>query len=337
MNRTYKISDVVDSQFLRFPLTLLANPRYRDMSLEAKFVYTLLLNRLTLSQKNGWVNEDNEVYLIYTREDAANTINISYKKAIAAFKELIEHGLLIEQRQGRGYPNLLYVLKAELSNEEASSFAQSFDEQVSVNETETDENTGFTPANFRYAEMTGQDMSKPHIKTCRNGSSKTVKTAGLDMPKSHPTKINNIQSDNSDIENSPSVNPMPTVPLTDGLIDEDTKTLNTIYERCELAWLQPAARIMIQQAIERLYYSSSLKIGDAVLPGEKVRNYLSLLDLDAVCRALTKLQENERQVKNPMAYLMSTLINTICETDSEWIINLPPELVPVKDLYVPLE
>ena len=92
MERSYHISDVVREDFLRFPLSLLANPRYRHMSLEAKVMYSLLLNRLTLSQRHGWVNEENEVYLIYTREEAAGVLGISYKKAIAAFKELIGTG-----------------------------------------------------------------------------------------------------------------------------------------------------------------------------------------------------------------------------------------------------
>ena len=51
IERTYRVSDVVGDEFLRFPLTLLANPKYKEMSLEAKFIYSLLLNRLTLSQK----------------------------------------------------------------------------------------------------------------------------------------------------------------------------------------------------------------------------------------------------------------------------------------------
>lgn len=55
IDRTYRISDVVNEEFLRFPLILLSNPRYKEMSLEAKFVYALLLNRLTLSQKK-WLD-----------------------------------------------------------------------------------------------------------------------------------------------------------------------------------------------------------------------------------------------------------------------------------------
>ena len=89
MKRSYTISDVIDQEFIRFPLTLLANPKYKAISLEAKMIYALLLNRLSLSQKNGWINEEKEVYLIYTREEAADMLGISYKKTIAAFKELL--------------------------------------------------------------------------------------------------------------------------------------------------------------------------------------------------------------------------------------------------------
>ena len=94
-DRIYHISDVLNEEYLRFPLGLLAEPKYRDMSLEAKMIYSLLLNRLTLSQRNGWINDNGEVYLIYTREDAAETLNLSYKKTIAAFKELIAVDLLL--------------------------------------------------------------------------------------------------------------------------------------------------------------------------------------------------------------------------------------------------
>lgn len=181
MERTYRICDVVNEEFLRFPLTLLANPQYREMSLEAKFVYTLLLNRLTLSQKNGWINGDSEVYLIYTREEAAATLNISYKKAIAAFKELLEHRLLVEQRQGRGYPNLLYVLKAELADEDAVEFLDSLDKPAESSV----EESGAEPypmqicqnSTSRSAETAVLDMPEPHIQICQNGSSRPVETA----------------------------------------------------------------------------------------------------------------------------------------------------------------
>lgn len=126
MQTIYKLGDVVDSDFMKFPLTLLADKKYREMSIEAKVIYSLLLNRLSLSQKNNWVNENNEVYIIYTREEAANMLNISYKKAISGFKELISNHLIIEQRRGHGFPNLIYLIKAETSDEDAEQFQNSF-------------------------------------------------------------------------------------------------------------------------------------------------------------------------------------------------------------------
>ena len=120
MNRTYRLSDVVNERFLRLPLSLFANPNYKRLSAESKLVYSLLLDRMSLSQKNNWINEDGEVYLIYKREEIADILCITYKKAIAAFKELITAGLLLEKRQGRGFPNRLFVLKCELEDRDAT-------------------------------------------------------------------------------------------------------------------------------------------------------------------------------------------------------------------------
>lgn len=181
IERTYRVSDVVNEEFLRFPLTLLANPKYRKMSLEAKFIYSLLLNRLTLSQKNNWINENNEVYLIYTRENAANTLNITYRKAISAFKELIEVGLLFEQRQGRGFPNLLYVLKAELTDENAIEFTEQFDNFDDENEEKEPANPvnmqTYSFRSSRPAESAYQELSKRHIKKCKFRTSRYAEFA----------------------------------------------------------------------------------------------------------------------------------------------------------------
>ena len=210
IERTYRVSDVVNEEFMRFPLTLLANPKYRDMSLEAKFIYSLLLNRLTLSQKNNWINEDKEVYLIYTREDAANTLNITYRKAISAFKELIEVGLLYEERQGRGFPNLLYVLKAELADEDAIKFGEQFDNSDDENGEEKPANPVNTQiCNFRTsrtADSAYQELQDLHFKNCDNGISKPADFTYQDMPNLHPKKIDNKKIKNNYIEKSQSVN-----------------------------------------------------------------------------------------------------------------------------------
>lgn len=347
IDRTYRVSDVVNEEFLRFPLTLLANPKYREMSLEAKFIYSLLLNRLTLSQKNNWINEDNEVYLIYTREDAANTLNITYRKAISAFKELIEVGLLFEQRQGRGFPNLLYVLKAELDDDNALEFTDQFDSFDNENDEKAPENPvnmqtyGFRssrPADFAY-----QELQNSHIKNCQKGTSRNANSAHQDMPNLHPEKIDNKNTESSYIENSQSVNQsyenfsyMGNPKMTDGLTDDEVN-IREILKRCELNIFSDNIRQTLIQAVERLYYSESLKIGNARLPQAKVRCYLNQLDCDTLMTTVESMKANEERIINPMAYIMSTIINSVCEKESDLILNLPPRYVSQEDLYAPAD
>lgn len=201
MKRSYTISDVIDQEFIRFPLTLLANPKYKAISLEAKMIYALLLNRLSLSQKNGWINEEKEVYLIYTREEAADMLGISYKKTIAAFKELLAVELVFEVRQGRGFPNLIYVLKAELSDTDAEEFTVGMEKQAENSiEPQTCQN-----GSSRNADMAVQDLTEAHFKTCQSDTSRPAHSEVQDLSKSQTTKNNISQIERSKIEKSPSI------------------------------------------------------------------------------------------------------------------------------------
>lgn len=369
MERTYRVSDVLGDQFLRVPFSLLANPKYKQMSLEAKFIYSLLLNRMTLSQRNNWINQDNEVYLIYTRQEAAEALNITYKKSIAAFKELIQNGLLHEQRQGLGAPNLLYVLKAELTDEDAAEFGAAFEGENPVEEPETVGNQQTCQnGTSRHAKMAHQELPNQHIKNCQNSTSRTAdsdisrpaensisghaETEHQDMPNQHTSKINTSNTDLSKtdisqidprkIDNSQSINP--TFPqngtasavLTDGQTDEE-HILQYLLSKCDLQIYAPNIQQMLIQAIERLFYSESLKIGNAKLPKAKIRSYLWLLDAEVLQTVMESVKNCEGRIVNPTAYLMSTIINTICEKESSLIISLPPDYIRNEDIYVPPE
>src|SRR5699024_8217230 len=103
-----KLHDAISHFHMQMPRWLFSDPQYSGLSLESKVAYTFLLNRFQLSRRNGWVNRHGEVYVIYTREDLAREMQISYRKAITCFKELVQKHLLWEQRQGRGMPNRIF-------------------------------------------------------------------------------------------------------------------------------------------------------------------------------------------------------------------------------------
>lgn len=95
-------ADIVSFFHLQMPRWLFSHSKYKSLSLEAKVAYTFLLNRFQLSRLNGWINEDGEVFVIFTRESLAEEMQISYRKSIECFKELVAVDLIWERRPGRG-------------------------------------------------------------------------------------------------------------------------------------------------------------------------------------------------------------------------------------------
>ena len=96
--------------FLIVPKLLMKDARFSHVSSEAKLMYGLLLDRNALSQKNGWLDEQNRVYIIYTIEEMRRDLGCATEKISKVLKELETIGLLYRKRNGRGRPNYLYVM-----------------------------------------------------------------------------------------------------------------------------------------------------------------------------------------------------------------------------------
>ena len=97
--------------FYRIPKALLTDPRYKSVSIEAKVLYGLLLDRMGLSVKNGWMDSNQRVYIYFTQEDAMALMSCGKDKATKLFRELDKDGIgLIERKkQGQGRPTRIYV------------------------------------------------------------------------------------------------------------------------------------------------------------------------------------------------------------------------------------
>lgn len=98
-------TDVQSIYHMQMPRWLFSDPRYADMSLDAKVAYTFLLNRFQLSRRNGWTNDQGEVFVIFPRKELAKELRICEKRVTASFRELAEKNLIWEKRCGRGDAN----------------------------------------------------------------------------------------------------------------------------------------------------------------------------------------------------------------------------------------
>ena len=95
--------------FYRIPRVLFTDNRFRKISTDGKVLYGLLLDRVFLSQENGWVDEEGRVYIIFTLDAIRKAMDCSEKSAIKYLTELEEFGLIERIRQGLGKPSLIYV------------------------------------------------------------------------------------------------------------------------------------------------------------------------------------------------------------------------------------
>ena len=98
--------------FYRVPKILFTAECFKELSCEAKVLYGLLLDRMSLSMKNHWLDEEERVYIIFTVEEIAELLNCGTQKAVKLLKELDSEkgiGLIEKKRLGLGRPNVIYV------------------------------------------------------------------------------------------------------------------------------------------------------------------------------------------------------------------------------------
>ena len=95
--------------FYRIPKALFQEQRFQSLPTDAKTLYGILLDRMSLSAKNGWLDEQNRVFIIFTIEDVKRSLCCADNKATKLLRELEEFGLIERKRRGLGRPSLVYV------------------------------------------------------------------------------------------------------------------------------------------------------------------------------------------------------------------------------------
>lgn len=298
-----KQTDIQNIYHMQMPRWLFSDPRYADMNLDAKVAYTFLLNRFQLSRRNGWVNDRGEVFVIFPRKALARELRVCEQRVTAAFKKLSELQLIWEKRCGRGDANQIYlaaVTPVEDAGYECAPFLSAENEDCGS----------------RTSDSAGLAISEPQIARVKNpgiSGSRAPDFAVLEPQDMPPSKKELSHTEFSQKEVSQSVE--------DGQTDDEGELLN-ILDGCELYCFEPETARVFENAIERLFYSKSVRIGNATLPQSRVRRKLRLLDGMVLRDVESKLAANlEQKIKNSTAYTMSVLMNCIAESESDMLVD----------------
>ncbi len=107
----YKVNEVLENVFYQIPKELFTNPLYINLNSDSILLYGLLLDRLSVSMKNKWIDKDGNIYLVYSRKEAQKMLKLSDKPITRAFRKLQDAKLIYEIRTGFKKNNIIYVGK----------------------------------------------------------------------------------------------------------------------------------------------------------------------------------------------------------------------------------
>ncbi len=301
--KRHTINDVHNNRFYQLPKFLFDGEFKTALSAEAKLLYALLRDRHELSLQNGWVNNKNEVFLIYKRDEMCDMLGCGKDKIIKLINELKKCGLLDEERQGQNLPNLIYLNYINLENmtSKASNNAEFYKTEVLTSE-------------------------KPKSEVLKNRSLEFCKSA------SNKTDINNTKINDTDISiNQSAINETQIIDSSDMIDMIEKESINNdhenyaqiIKENIELDYYQKDKEYAeffnnaYELIIDTLMSTArTIRVGKEDKPYEVVKSRLLKLDsshLEYVCNCLNK---NTIKINNIKSWLITSLYNAPITIDA---------------------
>jgi len=294
----YYGSEADQYSFYRIPKVLLTDPRYKGVSIEAKVLYGLLLDRMGLSLKNGWMDSDRRVYIYFTQEDAMQTMDCGHNKAVRLFADLERIGLIERKKQGQGRPTRIYVKNFTLPPEDSET-----------------SDFGKSPA---------PSGPEGEVLTSEKGMSAPPKTGGLDLPKPDANKTDKNKTDWNDTD--PSILPPTPAPCASSpagrpkgrmRMDEMERYRELIKENigferlltehpCDAETLEGYVELMVEVCCSRREF---IRIAGEEVAAGVVKSRFLKLNHEHIVYVLDCLNQSTTLVKNIKAYTLAALYN----------------------------
>ena len=289
--------------FYRIPKVLFTDEYFRNLSSDAKVLYGLMLDRMALSIRNNWVDNEGKVYIIFTLEQVMEYMNCGKDKGVKILAELDTDkgiGLIERVKRGLGKPTIIYVKSFVYRIEKVLDSAE--------NDNRSQE--------FGKTEVWKSEKSKSRVR--KNRSTEVGKTDPNNTNYNY-TDISNTDRSNTDLINLSDSSEQQSMDLMEEmeLFQMNTALVkrnieyDCLVQRCRLGEQQQldeiVALIVETISIER----ENITISGVKYPYQFVKSRLLLLEESHIEYVLDCLHENTREVKNIKAYLLTCLMNSI--------------------------
>ena len=296
--------------FYRIPKTLFTDRRFKSVSMEAKVLYGLMLDRMGLSVRNGWLDKDGKVYIYFTLEDAVEMLGNGKDKVIRLFKELDKPngiGLIERRKQGQGKPTRIYVMNFTLPPEP--------EQQLPIPPSAPSVQTSEIPKSGLREDVEALTSEIP--------KSRFRQRRGQDFAEPDPNKTDKNDTELSDTESSiyppaptPPPHPRRTQPRRDRM-DQIAAYRELICENISYDLLlqeNPYEQDLIDCYVELMVETccsgrETIRVNQEDVPTNVVRSRLLKLDKMHIEYVMECLRNNTTQVGNIRAYTLSALYN----------------------------
>lgn len=281
--------------FVRVPWVLFTYPAFAKLSNDAKMLYALLLDRMSLSRQNEWFDENNRVYIIYTVEEAVKTLNCCSEKVSKLFKELDDVngiGLITRKRRGLGKPSIIYVKNFIVDNDPDY----------------TPENNNLDSPNSDDEESRIQDSGISEMQNTENSFSCAVENRSLETDKTDAIKNNIIKTDISNTENQSyrSVNDCEREDTT-AIINENIGYDMLTESNSSIADMITEIRNIM---VDVVCGERKVVIGGKAVPAETAKSTFLKLTDEHILYIIDNISRLEGKIQCPDKYICTALYNS---------------------------
>lgn len=294
--------------FFRIPRVLIQDPKFKQVSTDAKLLYGLMLERMSLSMKNGWLDEENRVYIIYTLENIMEDLNCGKDKGVKILAELDTVkgiGLIERKKRGLGKPSFIYVknfMSAKVSTEEGQSLSK-------VNENQSSEKPKSEELCNRSPEF-----GKTEVLSSEKQQSGVLENGSLDFGKiegSYNKDFNDNEFNDIDRNYNNSI-----YPIHPSESDEIDCYMEVIKENIEYDYYKKYGNIGECELVEELYQlicdvvcvkRAHITIGGDKIPYELVKSKFLKIRQSHIVYVLESMKKVSSPIRNIRAYLLTAL------------------------------
>ena len=280
--------------FYRIPRQFITGERFKRLSTDAKLLYGLLLDRMGLSAKNGWYDEQGRVFIYYTLDEIQEDLNCAHGKAVKLLSELDTgngFGLIERVKQGQGRPTKIYVKRFTTREKPPQPAAPQDVPRLPI--------------------FGSQDFSKSEVKSSEKRQSRLPIIGSADFRKTDASYIKSNQTDLSQL--NPSILPSGSL-AGSGLMDrfECRREVDEAigYESLCSQFNREDVDEIAELIVDVLCTTrSTLRIGGEELPIAQVKDRFYKLDSAHLEYVFDCLRNNTTQIRNIRAYLLTALYN----------------------------